>query len=125
MSLFFVISTIKSSSHSWKILVGLSDLLDYGTLQTFPSRTFHLERTFILNDIPLLQNTGKHSNNKKRENTHGGVLLLVKLQVEACNFTKINTSPVFSCFFFKLCKWYQTAQSISFITDFLAKTVQY
>ena len=30
---------------------------------------------------------------KKRESTHGGVLLLVKLQVEACNFTKITTPP--------------------------------
>ena len=33
------------------------------------------------------------------KNTHGGVLLLVKLQTEACNFTKSNTSPfVFSRF---------------------------
>ena len=31
---------------------------------------------------------------KKREkNTHGRVLLLVKLQAEACNFTKSNTPP--------------------------------
>ena len=32
---------------------------------------------------------------KKRENTHGGVLLLVnlvKLQALVCNFTKCNTS---------------------------------
>ena len=28
---------------------------------------------------------------KKMKNTHGGVLFLVKLQPEACNFTKINT----------------------------------
>ena len=30
---------------------------------------------------------------KKRENIYGGVLLLVKLQAEACNFTKSNTPP--------------------------------
>ena len=29
---------------------------------------------------------------KKRENTHGRVLILVKLQAEACSFTKINAS---------------------------------
>ena len=32
-------------------------------------------------------------NLKKVKNTHGGVLILVKLQAEACNFTKINTPP--------------------------------
>ena len=37
---------------------------------------------------------------KKCENIHGGVLILVKLQVSACNFTKINTPPwvFFTCF---------------------------
>ena len=34
------------------------------------------------------------------KNTHGGVLPLVKLQVQACNFTKSNTPPwVFFTFF--------------------------
>ena len=39
-----------------------------------------------------------------------GVLILVKLQASACNFTKINTPPwvFFTCF--KLYKWYQIAQ---------------
>ena len=33
------------------------------------------------------------------KNTNGGVSILVKLQAEACNFTKINTPPwVFSRF---------------------------
>ena len=36
---------------------------------------------------------------KKRENTHGGVLIL----------TKINTSPWVFFKFFKLYKWYQIA----------------
>ena len=30
---------------------------------------------------------------KKRENNYGGVLLLVKLQPEACNFNWSNTPP--------------------------------
>ena len=32
-------------------------------------------------------------NLKNVKNTHGGVLILVKLQAEVCNFTKINTPP--------------------------------
>ena len=32
-------------------------------------------------------------NLKNVKNIHGGVLILVKLQAEACNFTKINTLP--------------------------------
>ena len=46
------------------------------------------------------------------KSTHGGVLLLVKLQVER-NFTKSNT-PLWVFFtFFKLYKWYQTVQNIT------------
>ena len=38
-------------------------------------------------------------NSKKVRNTDGGVFLLVKLQAEFCNFTKISTLPwVFSRF---------------------------
>ena len=32
-------------------------------------------------------------NLKNVKNTHGGVLILVKLQAEACNFTRIKTPP--------------------------------
>ena len=32
-------------------------------------------------------------NLKNVKNIHGGMLILVKLQAEACNFTKINTPP--------------------------------
>ena len=32
-------------------------------------------------------------NLKNVKNTHGGVLILVKLQTESCNSTKINTPP--------------------------------
>ena len=45
---------------------------------------------------------------KKRENTHGGVLLLVKLQV--FSFMDFLT-------FFKLYKWYQIAKSITIKYD--------
>ena len=34
---------------------------------------------------------------KNVKSTHGGVLTLVKLQTEACNFTKINT-PLWGVF---------------------------
>ena len=45
--------------------------------------------------------------------------MLVKLQAEACNFTKINT-PLWVFFtFFKLYKRYQIAQRITYITYFL------
>ena len=30
---------------------------------------------------------------KNVKNAHGGLLLLVKLQAKACNFSKINTTP--------------------------------
>ena len=51
-------------------------------------------------------------NLKNVKNTHGGVLLLVKLvlllgklQAESCNFTKSNTPPWAFFMFFKLHKW--------------------
>ena len=43
-------------------------------------------------------------NLKNVKNTHGSVLILVKLQAEACNFTKINTAPWVLFTFFKLYK---------------------
>ena len=56
-------------------------------------------------------------NLKNVKNTHGGVLLLAKLQDLACNFTKRNTPPWMFFTFFKLCKWYQIAQPTTFIRD--------
>ena len=47
------------------------------------------------------------------KNTHGGVLLLVKLQALACNFNKSNTPSSVFFTFYKLYKLYQIAQSIS------------
>ena len=43
-------------------------------------------------------------NFKKMKDTHGGVLILVKLQAEACNFTEINAPPWLFFTFFKLYK---------------------
>ena len=56
--------------------------------------------------------------NEKMKNTHGGVLIIVKLQTETCNFTKINTSPWVFFTFFKLYKWDQIAQRITYIDSF-------
>ena len=53
-------------------------------------------------------------NLKNVKNTHEGVLILVKLQASACNFTKINTPPWVFFTFFKLHKWYQIAQRITY-----------
>ena len=59
-------------------------------------------------------------NFKNVKNTLGGLLLLVKLQSEACNFTKDNTDPWVFFTFFKLYKWYQIAQSITNVPKFLS-----
>ena len=53
-------------------------------------------------------------NLKNVENTHGGVLLLVKLQAKACIFTKSNTPPCVFFTFFKLFKRYQIAQRTTY-----------
>ena len=50
-------------------------------------------------------------NLKNVKNTHGGVLLLEKLQAETSNFTKSNTPPWVFFAYFKLHEWYQIAQS--------------
>ena len=53
-------------------------------------------------------------NFKNVKNTHGGVIIFVKLQAEACNFTKFNT-PLWVFFtFFKLYKWCQVVQRTIF-----------
>ena len=54
-------------------------------------------------------------NFKNVKNTHGGMLISVKLQAEACIFTKISTPWVFFTFF-KLYKWYQIAQRITYVS---------
>ena len=56
-------------------------------------------------------------NMKNAKNTHGGVLILVKFQASACNFTKINTPPWVFILFLKLHKWYLIAQRITYDSD--------
>ena len=51
---------------------------------------------------------------KNMKSTHGGVLILVKMQAESWNFTKINTPPWAFSVFLKLYKWYQIAQRITY-----------
>ena len=71
-------------------------------------------------------------NLRKVKNTHGGVLLLEKLQASAsaasaCNFTKSNTPPWAFFMFLKLYKWYQIAQSIAYLfgrTTITATSIQ-
>ena len=46
--------------------------------------------------------------------THGVLLLLVKLQVELCNFTKSNTSPWVFFTFLKMYKLYQNEERITY-----------
>ena len=57
-------------------------------------------------------------NLKNLKNTHWGVLILVKLQASACNFNKINTPQCVFFAFFKLYKWHQIAQRITYV-DFV------
>ena len=50
------------------------------------------------------------------KNTHGRVLLLIKLQALTCNFTKSNTPPWVFFMFFKLYKWYKCLVFVHFRT---------
>ena len=54
---------------------------------------------------------------KNVKNTHEGVIPLVKLQTEACNFTKNNTSPWLFFTFLKLCEWYQMVPKHHYIKN--------
>ena len=54
-------------------------------------------------------------NVKNVKNSHGRVLILVKLQAKACSFIKINTPPWVFFTFFKLYKWYQIVQRTTYI----------
>ena len=57
-------------------------------------------------------------NLKSMKNTHGGVLILVRLQAKACkawNFAKINATPWVFFTFLKFYRWYQIVQRITFV----------
>ena len=51
---------------------------------------------------------------KNVKNTYGGVLVLVKLQTHASACNKSNTLPWVFFTFFKLYKWYQIPQNITY-----------
>ena len=76
--------------------------------------TFHLKTKKTPNKCGVLRNLVSFVQFKKHEIIHGGVLLLVKMQASTCNFTKSNTPPWVFLTFFKLYKWYQIAQSVSY-----------
>ena len=79
----------------------------------------------LLNKWDVLRDLVPFAQLKNAKNTHGEVILLVKVQVSACNFTKSIVPPwvFFSRFFFKLYKCYQTAQSIRNI-PYLQRTIE-
>ena len=64
-------------------------------------------------------------NLKNVKNTHRGVLLLVKLQASACNFTKSNTPPWVFFTFFKLYEQYQIVQRTTYLGDSLREQYQH
>ena len=51
-----------------------------------------------------LYNVKNLNNFVKFKNTHGGVLVLVKVQAESCSFTKSKTPPLVFLIFLKLYK---------------------
>ena len=53
-------------------------------------------------------------NLKNAKNTHGEVLILVKLQAVAYSFTKLNSPPWVLFTLLKLYKWYQIAQRTTY-----------
>ena len=62
------------------------------------------ERGVTLSNDTLCTTWYYLDNLKNVKNTHGVVLLLVKLQVYACNFTKSNNPPCVLLTFFNLYK---------------------
>ena len=90
---------MKDSSHLFVIFVGAS--------LSFMTRLW-LEETRIcdaLRDLVLFLYL------KNMNSTHEEVLIWVKLQNSACNFTESITSPRMFFTFFKLHKWYHIVQN--------------
>ena len=87
--------------------------------QHFKTPVFHKKCTLchIKPNIYIcgaLRNWHHLYNLKNVKNSYGGVLILVRLQAEVGNFTEINIPPWVLFTFFKLYKWYQMAQCISY-----------
>ena len=102
-------------------------LLSENLEKTLNYMKFENRNVYLLHEnIKILQNDSGQKNKvmrcviwyylhnlKNEKNTHGGVLLLVKLKTAACDLTKSNTPPWVFFTFFKLYKWYQIAQRIT------------
>ena len=74
-----------------------------------------LPKTTFKNSVVMFCTIWYHWYNLKNvKNTHGGMLLLVKLQASARNFTKSNTPPWVFFMFLKLYKCYQITQNITY-----------
>ena len=74
-----------------------------------------LPKTTFKNSVVMFCTIWYHWYNLKNvKNTHGGMLLLVKLQASARNFTKSNTPPWVFFTFLKLYKCYQITQNITY-----------
>ena len=87
------------------------------SVSRYVAKSSRLLETNILDDICDVMRCAiwYHLYNLKNiKNTHGGALILVKLQAKTCNFNKINSAPWVFFTFFKLYKWYQIAQRITY-----------
>ena len=83
-----------------------SDLFSYRTsmINQFPFHIILIDSRRFPSDMLRSAIWYYLYNLKNAKNTHGRVLILVKLQAEAGNFTKINLPPWVFFTFFKLCK---------------------
>ena len=83
-----------------------SDLFSYRTsmINQFPFHIILIDSRSFPSDMLRSAIWYYLYNLKNAKNTHGRVLILVKLQAEAGNFTKINLPPWVFFTFFKLCK---------------------
>ena len=77
-----------------------------------PSRKYHVKLYYIHYMRCLCDLVSFAPSTKNTKNTHGGMLLLAKLQ--ACNFTKSNNPPWVFFTFFKWYKWEKIAQNITY-----------
>ena len=79
----------------------------YGNVLIFEQWMYDALRDFVRSCNHLY-------NLKNVKNTNRRVLFLVELQASACNFAKSNIPPRVFLTFFKLYKWYQIAQSVTY-----------
>ena len=96
-SSFSLIQVFISCEDVYKIIINRQDT------NGFDSDVVCVVYVVLRDLVPFVQS-------KKVEDIHGRVLLLVRLQVSDCKFTKSNTRPWVFFTFFNLYKWCQIAQ---------------